>query len=219
MRVLITGSSKGIGQAIAKRFLKEGHEVIGLDLLPASIKDKNYTHYISDVSKKKNLPSLEGIEIIINNAGKQNDHDIDNNLVGTINVTEKYAFQDQIKSVLFNASASARSGFEFPEYVASKAGVVGYMKNVATRLATYGATANSISLGGVLTDSNAPVLEDEDSWNQIMEATPLKKWATLEEVCDWVYFLTVTNKSASGQDILIDNGEFNLNSTFVWPKR
>ena len=52
MRVLITGSSKGIGQAIAKRFLKEGHEVIGLDLLPASIKDKNYTHYISDVSKK-----------------------------------------------------------------------------------------------------------------------------------------------------------------------
>ena len=52
-----------------------------------------------------------------------------------------------------------------------------------------------------------------------MEATPLKKWATLEEVCDWIYFLTVINKSASGQDILIDNGEYNLNSTFVWPKR
>lgn len=219
MRVLITGSSKGIGQAIAKRFLKEGHEVIGLDLLPASIKDKNYTHYISDVSKKKNLPSLEGIEIIINNAGKQNDHDIENNLVGAMNVTEKYAFQENIKSVLFNASASAHSGFEFPEYVASKAGLIGYMKNVASRLAPLGATANSISLGGVLTDSNAPVLENEKCWNQIMEATPLKKWATLEEVCDWIYFLTVINKSASGQDILIDNGEYNLNSTFVWPKR
>ena len=219
MRVLITGSSKGIGQAIAKRFLKEGHEVIGLDLLPASIKDKNYTHYISDVSKKKNLPSLEGIEIIINNAGKQNDHDIENNLVGAMNVTEKYAFQENIKSVLFNASASAHSGFEFPEYVASKAGLIGYMKNVASRLAPLGATANSISLGGVLTDSNAPVLDNEKCWNQIMEATPLKKWATLEEACDWVYFLTVINKSASGQDILIDNGEYNLNSTFVWPKR
>lgn len=219
MRVLITGSSKGIGQAIAKRFLKEGHEVIGLDLLPASIKDKNYTHYISDVSKKKNLPSLEGIEIIINNAGKQNDHDIENNLVGAMNVTEKYAFQENIKSVLFNASASAHSGFEFPEYVASKAGLIGYMKNVASRLAPLGATVNSISLGGVLTDSNAPVMENEKCWNQIMEATPLKKWATLEEVCDWIYFLTVINKSASGQDILIDNGEYNLNSTFVWPKR
>ncbi len=219
MKVLITGSSKGIGLAAANRFLKLGHEVIGIDLLPSNIDHPNYHHYIADVSKKKQLPDIKDINIIFNNAGKQNDHDIDNNLVGTINVTEKYAFQDQIKSVLFNASASARSGFEFPEYVASKAGVVGYMKNVATRLATYGATANSISLGGVLTDSNAPVLEDEDSWNQIMEATPLKKWATLEEVCDWVYFLTVTNKSASGQDILIDNGEFNLNSTFVWPKR
>lgn len=219
MRVLVTGSSKGIGQAVAERFLKEGHEVIGLDLLPASIKDKNYTHYIVDVSKKKNLPSLEDIEIIINNAGKQNDHDIENNLVGAMNVTEKYAFQPAIKSVLFNASASAHSGFEFPEYVASKAGLLGYMKNVAARLAPLGATSNSISLGGVLTDSNAPVLENEKCWNQIMEATPLKKWATLSEVCDWVYFLTVINKSASGQDVLIDNGEYNLNSTFVWPKR
>ena len=219
MKVLITGSSKGIGQAVASKFLECGHEVIGIDLLPASIVHKNYTHYIADVSKKNTLPNIKDVEIIFNNAGKQNDHDIANNLVGSMNITEKYAFQDKIKSVLFNASASARSGFEFPEYVASKAGLVGYMKNVAVRLTEFGATANSISLGGVLTDSNAPVMEDEEAWNEIMEATPLKKWATLNEVCDWVYFLTVINKSASGQDILIDNGEFNLNSTFVWPKR
>lgn len=219
MKVLITGSSKGIGEAVAKMFLAKGYEVIGIDLLPSSINDKNYIHYIADVSKKNTLPNIDDIEIIFNNAGKQNDHDIANNLVGAMNVTEKYAFQDKIKSVLFNASASARSGFEFPEYVASKAGVVGYMKNVAIRLAIYGATANSISLGGVLTDSNAPVMDNEESWNEIMAATPLKKWATLNEVCDWVYFLTVVNKSASGQDILIDNGEYNLNSTFVWPSR
>ena len=219
MKVLITGSAKGIGQAVANRFLSLGHEVIGIDLLPSSINHPNYSHYIADVSKKKNLPNIKDVEIIFNNAGKQNDKDIENNLIGAINVTEKYAFQDKIISVLFNASASARSGFEFPEYVASKAGVIGYMKNVAVRLAEYGATVNSISLGGVLTDSNAPVMEDEDSWNKVMETTPLKKWMTLEEVCDWVIFLTITNKSLTGQDILIDNGEFNLNSTFVWPKR
>ena len=218
MRVLITGSSKGIGQATALRFLKEGHQVIGLDLLASSINDKNYTHYVCDVSKKKSLPSLEGIEIIINNAGKQNDHDIENNLVGAMNVTEKYAFQDSIKSVLFNASASAHSGFEFPEYVASKAGLIGYMKNVASRLASLGATANSVSLGGVLTDSNAPVLENEKCWKQIMDVTPLKKWMSEEEVAEWVYFLLVHNRSMSGQDVLIDNGEYDLNSTFVWPK-
>jgi len=219
VKVLITGSSKGIGKAVAERFLSMGHEVIGLDLLESTISHKNYTHYVRDVSKKKLLPDIKDIEIIFSNAGKQNDHDIENNLVGTINVIEKYAFQDKIKSVLFNASASASSGFEFPEYVASKAGVLGYMKNVAARLAEYGATANSISLGGVLTDSNAPVMEDEDSWNSIMDATPLKKWMTLDEVCDWVIFLTTVNKSASGRDFLIDNGEYNLNSTFVWPKK
>ena len=219
MKVLITGSSKGIGQAVANKFLECGHEVIGIDLLPSSINHPNYTHYIADVSKKNTLPSIRDVEIIFNNAGKQNDRDIANNLVGSMNVTEKYAFQSKIKSVLFNASASARSGFEFPEYVASKAGVVGYMKNVASRLASFGVTVNSISLGGVLTDSNAPVMEDKESWEQIMDATPLKKWATLSEVAEWVYFLTIVNKSASGQDILIDNGEFNLNSTFIWPKR
>ena len=219
MKVLITGTAKGIGQAVANHFLEKGHEVIGIDILPASINHPKYVHFIADVSKKKSLPNIRDVELIFNNAGTQNKNDIENNLIGSINVAEKYAFQDQIKAVLFNASSSAHSGFEFPEYVASKSGLLGYMKNVAVRLAEFGAIANSISLGGVLTDSNAPVLEDEESWNQIMDATPLKKWATLNEVCDWVYFLLVTNKSMTGQDVLIDNGEYNLNSTFVWPKR
>ena len=219
MRILVTGSSKGIGLAVSQMFLEKGHVVIGMDVLPPSIDHPNYIHYQKDVSKKNTLPLIEGIAIIFNNAGTQNKNDIDNNLIGAMNVIEKYAFQDQIKSVLFNASASARSGFEFPIYVASKAGVVGYMKNVATRLAQYGATCNSLSLGGVLTESNAPVMEDKNSWEKIMQATPLKKWMTLKEVCDWVYFLTVVNKSMTGQDILVDNGEYNSNSTFVWVTR
>ena len=219
MRVLITGSSKGIGLAVAQMFLDKGHVVIGMDILPPAIDHPNYIHYVRDISKKRTLPEIDGIEIIFSNAGTQNKNDIENNLVGAMNITEKYAFQDKNKSVLFNASASARSGFEFPIYVASKAGVVGYMKNVATRLAEFGATCNSLSLGGVLTESNAPVMENKRSWEQIMNVTPLKKWMTLNEVCDWVYFLTVTNKSMTGQDILVDNGEYNSNSTFVWVGR
>lgn len=218
MKILITGSSKGIGLEATKYFIEKNYEVIGIDKSPSSISDIRYTHYQFDVRNKEALPSLEGINYIFNNAGVQNEDDIEVNLVGAINITEKYAFENSIKAILFNASASARSGFEFPNYVASKAGLVGYMKNVAVRLAKNKALANSISLGGVLTDSNNPVMNDKECFKKIMDATPLKKWTTLEEVCEWVYFLLVINKSMSGQDLLIDNGEYGLNSTFVWPE-
>ena len=92
------------------------------------------------------------------------------------------------------------------------------MKNVACRLAPRGVLVNSISLGGVETLSNKPVMDNPKLWEKVMNVTPLKKWMNEEEVCDWVMFLTLTNKSASGQDFLIDNGEKDLNNTFVWPK-
>lgn len=218
MKILITGTSRGIGQAVALRYLSLGHDVVGLDILPSSIENEKYQHFVCDISKKEQLPDISDIDIIFNNAGVQNSgDDISTNLVGTINVTEKYIDYPQLKSVLFNASASAHTGFEFPAYAASKGGVISYMKNVASRLASRGITVNSISLGGVVTDSNKEVMDDPALWNKIMEVTPLKKWMNLEEVCDWVIFLTLTNKSASGQDFFIDNGEKDLNNTFVWP--
>lgn len=219
MKVLISGAASGIGLSVTRYFLKKGYEVYGLDLLDSDLIHMNYHHFVVDIKDKEKLPNIEEIDYLFNNAGKQNcEDDIANNLVGAINVTEKYGIQPNIKSILFNASASARSGFEFPQYVASKAGIVGYMKNVATRIAKYQATCNSISLGGVLTDSNKLVIEDKEMWNKIMDSTPLKKWMSLDEVNKWVYFLLVENKSMSGQDVLIDNGEYNLNNTFVWPK-
>lgn len=213
MKVLITGTSRGIGKAICEKFLKEGHSVIGFDVLPASIEDENYRHYTVDITK--NLPDIDGVEILINNAGVQNLNDIDVNLKGTVAVTEKYAFCDKIKSVLFIASASATSGSEFPEYAASKGGVVAYMKNVALRIAKYGATANSLSPGGVLTESNDRVINDKKLWEKIMSLTLLPKWATVEEIADWAYFMTVVNKSMTAQDVLVDNGEI-AKAQFVW---
>ena len=217
MKVLVTGSSRGIGRAAAMKYLEMGNEVYGLDLLKSSISHPKYHHYICDISKDE-LPNIKDINVIFNNAGKQNSRDdITNNLKGAINVTKKYAFQKHIKSVLFNSSASAHTGFEYDEYSASKAGLIGYMKNVAWKLAIYQATVNSISLGGVTTESNKSVMEDKKMWEKIMEITPLKKWMSEEEVADWVIFLTLKNKSMSGQDLLIDNGEKDLNCTFQWP--
>ena len=212
LKVLVTGSSNGIGKAIASKFLDEGHEVIGFDIEKATINNSNYKHYIQDVCG--NLPDIDDINIIINNAGVQNDNDIDVNLKGTINVTEKY-INKNIKSIVFIASSSASTGSEFPEYAASKGGVVTYMKNVALRVAKYGATSNSISPGGVITRINKHILESPKLYKEVLDETLLNKWASPEEIAEFVYFVSVINKSMTGEDILIDNGE-KLKSNFVW---
>lgn len=215
MKVLITGTSSGIGKAIAQKFLLCGHEVCGIDVLTASIENSHYTHFIADIYSSE-LPKIENVEILINNAGVQDSgRDIDVNLKGSIRVTEKYAFQPNIKSVLFIASASASTGAEFPEYAASKGGMVAYMKNVALRVAKYGATANSLSPGGVKTALNERVMTDPLLWEQIMNETLLPKWAEPEEIAEWAYFVTVVNRSMTAQDILIDNGE-EAKANFVW---
>ena len=218
MRVLITGTSSGIGREIADKFLEEGHTVTGSDRREESIQKDGYTHICMDIRDKAKYPELEPFDIVINNAGVQNEDDIDVNLKGTIGITEKYGIHPGIKAVLMIGSASGHNGSEFPEYVASKGGVLSYTKNVALRIAKYGATCNSLDFGGVLTELNKPVMEDRALWNEIMKQTPLKRWMTVEEAADWAYFMTVTNRFCTGQNILIDGLEAG-NAHFVWPEK
>ena len=215
MKVLITGTSQGIGKAIAELFLNKGHTVIGIDRQDKTVENTSYTHYICDVRDKENLPDICDVDILINNAGTQNEADIDINLKALIYVTEKYGVQPKIRSVLNIGSASAHTGAEFPEYCASKGGVLAYTKNVAMRVARFGATCNSLDPGGVLTPLNDCVINDPVLWEEIMNETPLKKWATPEEIAEWAYFLTVTNTFCTGQSILVDGGE-SINYHFVW---
>ena len=216
MKVLITGTSQGIGKAIAEHFLTSGHEVYGIDRQDASISHPSYIHYICDVRDYDNLPEIEGVEVLVNNAGTQNGDDIDINLKALIRITEKYGLQQKIRSILNIGSASGHTGSEFPEYCASKGGVIAYTKNVALRVADYGAVCNSLDPGGVLTPLNDCVTDDPALWQEIMQQTPLKRWATAEEIAQWAYFLTVTNSFCTGQSIVVDGGE-SINSHFVWP--
>ncbi|WP_029318948.1 SDR family NAD(P)-dependent oxidoreductase [Butyrivibrio sp. AE3004] len=214
MKTLITGTSRGIGLALAKKYVDMGHEVIGFDISESDFNAPLYKHMLVDITGK--LPEIEGIEVLINNAGIQDGPNvIATNLNATIAVTEKYAFQDKIHSVLFMASSSASNGAEFPEYAASKGGVVTYMKNTALRLAKYGATSNSISAGGVYTPLNAHIIDSPELMEQCLNETLLHRWAAAEEIADFSYFLTNVNRSMTGQDLLIDNGE-QLKSNFIW---
>lgn len=215
MKILVTGSSNGIGKAIANKFLACGHDVIGIDVDKSTITHANYCHVVADIFSSQ-LPQIDGVEVLINNAGVQSSgKDIDVNLKGTIRVTEQYGVQPNVKSVVFIASASAETGSEFPEYVASKGGMVSYMKNVALRIAKYGATSNSLSPGGVLTALNQHIIDSPNLWQQVMDETPLNKWATVEEIAEWTYFVAVINKSMTAQNIIIDNGE-SAKANFVW---
>lgn len=215
MKVLITGTSQGIGKAIATLFLQNGHSVYGMDVNASNISHPNYTHFVCDVRNVSDYPEILGVQILINNAGTQNQADIDVNLKALISITEHYGVQKDIKSILNIGSASGHTGSEFPEYCASKGGVISYTKNVALRVAKYGATCNGLDPGGVITPLNECVLNDKELWNEIMEQTPLKRWATVEEIARWAYFLTVENGFCTGQSIIVDGGEC-INYHFVW---
>lgn len=216
MSVLITGTSSGIGKAIAELFLAHSHSVIGIDRNDATIAHDRYKHIKWNITDYDNMPNIDDpINILINNAATQCENDIEVNLTATIKLTERFGIQPNIRSIVNIASTSAHNGSEFPEYAASKGGLLAYTKNVALRVADYGATCNSISPGGVITPLNDHIINNDEMWNAVMDETLLHRWATAEEIADWTYFVAVNNKSMTGQDVIIDNGEL-TKFNFVW---
>ncbi len=216
MRILVTGASGGIGTAACRKFVSAGHEVTGMDIRPASINSPLYTHVIHDICDR-DYPDLGEFDAMVNCAGVQlmNEEDIQINLTAVIAVIEHYAVQDQIKAVVNIASASGLTGSEFPHYAASKGGLVAYTKNLALRLARYGACVNSICPGGVITDMNRHILDSEELYEAVLNESLLHRWAEPEEMAEWIYFLVCVNRSMTGENLLIDNGEA-LKSNFIW---
>ena len=215
MNVIITGTASGIGRAAAERFLREGCDVWGVDVKESAFLHPRYHHIIRDI--REGAPGeLPEAEILINNAGTLEENEaIAVNLTGTIRFTEDILKGESLRSILFIASASARNGAEFPRYVASKAGIVGYMKNLALTLAPRRILCNSISPGGVITPANRHILERGDLYAAARAETLLGKWAEPEEVAELAWYLTAVNRSITGEDILMDNGEM-LRSNFIW---
>lgn len=235
VNLVITGAAHGMGAAFARYAYDklnndtnadDAHSIYLLDKdrMDVSLFDREENckvfFYYCDVELEDSFPEIPHVTHLFNNAGiqlptKSYDNVIDTNLKGLIRCTETYALNnDDIKAVLNQASVSAHSGSEFPNYVASKGGVLAYTKAIANQLAPK-AICNSISFGGVTTSLNDQVMNDKDKWNRIMEVTPMKKWVTLNESSKWIWFLLFENESMTGQDVIVDNGEI-INSTFVW---
>ena len=164
MKVLVTGTCTGIGQATAKKFLQEGHEVIGFDIYKSTIEHERYTHLIVDVSKQEQLPELSDIEIVINNAGTDYEPDcMSVNAMGYFYVAEKYAVRNyNCKAIVNVCSISATTGIEPPLYVMSQGARYAYTKNLALRLSPRHVLVNAIVPAGIYTPLNDWLIEDRE---------------------------------------------------------
>ncbi len=206
MQVIITGSSRGIGRAIAQKFLKSGNSVIGIDLHEPYITHENYTHYYCDLGSQEppDIHLGEG-RVLINNAGTENEAlAMDVNFYGTVRCTEKYALHPGIHAVINIASFCQYNGAEGMFYCTSKAAITGYTRATAHAIAKYGACANSISPGGVDVTAQGFIVLDPDKYKQAVNQTLLGKWVFPEELASLCEYLAYVNKSITGQDIIIE---------------
>lgn len=225
--VLITGTSCGVGRAAAKKFLDEGYTVVGLDWKPATIQDKNYIHFVCDVSKFDELPNLEGLSYIVNNAGivTPKADAIAVNQIGYINVIKKYGNDPKLKSLMIISSTCVEKGLDNLEYCSSQGARNAMVKWCTTNFSAdeRHVLCNGISLDGIVAaDSESGVegtsLEPElyarpELMEQIRQRSILKRLATVKEIAEWIYFFTAVNTCVTGEIIRID-GELS-NFTFV----
>ena len=218
MKVLITGTSCGVGRAAAVKFLAEGHEVVGLDIKEPTIFHANYTHYISDVSVAESLPNVEGVNYLVNNAGIVTPQKlaIDVNLIGYINIIEKYGNDPELKSMINVGSTASIKGYDNIRYCASQGGRDALTKWCATNFGSdeRHVICNSLNLDGIVaadpekgiqgTSLEPELYAQPELMETIKNLSVLKKLATVEEIAEWIYFLLVVNTVMTGQTINID---------------
>lgn len=178
--VLITGASRGIGKALAEKFLREGFFVIGTSTSgEAEMKNENLIFYLLDLSQPKSIKSCaekitglgKKIDILINNAGILVDEfsrgvemnllrkTMEVNLFGTIDFTERIIPILNDGAHILNASSSAGSLARsqendddfYPAYRISKTALNMYTRSLAVHLKGK-ATVSSFHPGWVKTD-------------------------------------------------------------------
>ncbi len=217
IKVLITGSSSGIGKAAAEIFLKNDFLVYGIDQNAATIEDKNYQHFKVSVTDFNKLPDLKNISYILNNAGTMDEQkSLETNLQGYINIINKYESKD-LKAVLNIASTAGHHGYGKPLHAAAQAARINYTKHLAKTLGEkYQTLVNSLSPGPVQTNLEPDLYKDKVAMSAVANQNILKRWISPTEIAEWVFFILTKNTCATGQDIILDLGEC-INLNFISP--
>ncbi len=217
-RVLITGTSCGVGRAAAIKFLDQGYEVVGLDWKESTIVHSNYKHYVCDVGNKEELPNIKNISYICNNAGivTPKADAIRVNQIGYINVIETYGYDSCLKSVVNIGSTASCKGYDNLEYCSSQGARDAITKWAANNFGKDDrhVIVNGLNLDGIVaadpekgiqgTSLEPELYAHPELMEEIANLSILKKLATVEEIAEWIYFLLVTNTVMTGQIINID---------------
>ena len=218
-KVLITGTSCGVGRAAAMKFLSdEAYEVIGLDWKDSTIDHPNYTHYVCDVGNKDELPDIKNISYLVNNAGivTPKADAIRVNQIGYINVIETYGYDPCLKSVVNVGSTASIKGYDNLEYCSSQGARDAITKWAANNFGKdkRHVIVNGLNLDGIVaadpengiqgTSLEPELYAHPELMEEIANLSILKKLATVEEIAEWIFFLLVKNTVMTGQIINID---------------
>ncbi|ADG93973.1 short-chain dehydrogenase/reductase SDR [Arcobacter nitrofigilis DSM 7299] len=220
-KVLVTGATGSIGQAIVKEYSKNGYYVYihynsNKDKAQELLKDINSNgELISFNMQDKNsirevLENLD-VEVLVNNAGIikdnlfffMNDDEwedvINTNLTGLFYVTKvisKNMMMNKRGSIVNVASISGISGNSGQaNYSASKGGVIAFTKTLSIELGRYNIRVNALAPGII----ESEMIENIPNVKELKKAIPLKRFGKAQEVAKCAYFIGVDATYVSGE--------------------